>query len=383
MTHRHGAALVLSLIILAALMMIALPFVASMSSGNTASRTHSAGRDASLQVDGQIKRGISLAGAAISHRYHEDGRDDSALWHDLLANTINAEPDDIIDPSTTPYWANDSLQSNSLGEVRIASDEHHPGRDLTGSSALTITDASTKIDVNDLDAAGWDALLKQVEIPDWDDNSVVDTHDNNADDDDKLGKPTYNNLEDDDDGNDYGELAEALATVRFRQTEGRITSLDQLLIAVDHYKQGALTTPDSNPPSVIGDIDTWNYYDKINFRKNLTAGELDRLRPYLTVHRRSSGRQQGRRDLGTVIQPRQKLIDPSTGKQLRNEWNRKMWQPSRGVLDLRKEDEPPSGLVLHSETNDGILSWGMSNNWSNHGPHRNWRSKTDISSDIP
>jgi hypothetical protein len=121
-----------------------------------------------------------------------------------------------------------------------------------------------------------------------------------------LGTPEYGNAvnHDNDDPDRYGELARALS--EFRATIGgrRITSLDQLLRAdpghnraedLGGYVYGTSQTPSPVQPN---NRDGPAGY---GFRKPLTAEELDRLRPYLTLDTTPQGRDGGVTDLGTVV----------------------------------------------------------------------------------
>ncbi len=175
-----------------------------------------------------------------------------------------------------------------------------------------------------------------------DDTTTLDT--------DQFSRPVNNAtgdvswIRDDDDEDRYGQLARALASFRLPgggasdasgnlRTDWRITDLDQLLAAdpgghgemAATWSQPWWTRTDPDPglggtaPTTLPDLTTWLNSAEFDagyrafkglapaltgpgfgFRGPLTRAELDRLRPYLTLHQPAQGRG-GYTDLGTVV----------------------------------------------------------------------------------
>ena len=269
MTSRSGAALVIAIVVLAAMLLIGLPFLFTQSGSLSGTRSYAHGRLASIGQDSAQSMGVAAGANAVSYHWQQGGVDTSTGllmddWTDLFLG-LGGNKDDS------------GLRRVGVNRIEFDTRNHTfalPGqRDLEAKTAaeraallqryptvvgLSIEDESGKLDPNHLDTMAWTQLLQQVGIQDWTDGQI----------------PV----------NDPGrkQVARALATLRYQLPGGRITSIEQLLQA--------------EPPATIAGTTTL----VPNGRRGLTRAELERLRPYLSVSVLAQARG-GLIDLGTVI----------------------------------------------------------------------------------
>jgi hypothetical protein len=267
--HRSGAALIIAIVVLAALLMLGLPFLFSQSGSLSGTRSYAHSELANIGQDSAQSMGIKAGAEAIGYHWQQGGmrllrapastplivNDWTSLFYDLRGHD---------DPQSGVHKMSDNL-------LRFDTRNHVfalPGENfLSGMSSverdiqlrrypivvgLTIEDESGKLNPNYLDAVAWSRLLDAdaVKISDW-----------------VNGTPAFKE-------HGRNQLARALAALRYQLAGGRITSLDQLLLA----------EPSAQP----------------NARRGLTRSELELLRPYLSLSVPSQARG-GMIDLGTVI----------------------------------------------------------------------------------
>lgn len=269
MNSRSGAALVIAIVVLAAMLLIGLPFLFTQSGSLSGTRSYAHGRLASMGQDSAQSMGVAAGASAVSYRWQQDGvttptglvLDD---WTDLFFGLNGNDPQS-------------GLRRVGVNRIEFDTRNHTfalPGdRFLDGLPAaerelllqryptvvgLAVEDESGKLNPNHLDLRAWTRLLVAVGINDWTD-----------------GRAPVN-----DEGRK--QLARALSVLRYQLPGGRITDLDQLLQAEPPATYGSANTPMPNP------------------RRGLTRAELARLRPYLTVSVPSQARG-GLIDLGTVL----------------------------------------------------------------------------------
>lgn len=248
MTSRSGAALIIALVVLAALLLLGLPFLFTQSSSLAGTRSFAHSQQALIGRASAENVGVAAAAAAMD--YH---------WRSRAL-----PPPPALDEWTSLYWGLSNggtlAEVRRLGETRVGLDLRQgtsfrpdPASTEPTLGGATISDEHGKLDPNHLDSSAWTRLLDQVGIKDWDDGTAP------------TPDPTRN------------QLARALADLRFRRDlipDGRIVRLDQLLLAV--------------PPTAT------------RRRHGLTRAELAQVAPYLSLHGMAQARG-GLIDLGTVI----------------------------------------------------------------------------------
>lgn len=286
---RHGIALILSLIILASLLLLGVPFLFSQSSSLAGSRSFAYHQSATVgreAVEQYATAAVALATAAHLQATTAPGSGEDAV---VLADNLSANG-----------FARDQLTSNQLALI--------PPAVATANAAqlgVMISDEHAKLDPNHLDVAAWSRLIEKVlgANADWDDSVVWDSEDLNTNPaTDDIG-PTRGTgspaalQSDNDDSDGYGELAEALSKLRFSLPGQHITVLEQLLLADPQHNELATaissdytTAAAPAPPPADG----------YGFRRPLTRSELAVLRPFLSVYPRSPGRE-GLIDLGSAV----------------------------------------------------------------------------------
>ena len=254
---RTGAALIIAVVILAALLMLGLPFLFTQSGSLSGTRSYAHERLASVGQDSAQNMGIAAAAQSFYYKY-------------VPPNPPNVLPENLNRPIIKPLprgnsvddWTSlfEGLNGNDiqagirrLDINRIGLDTRQATFTFTGPGpaivGVTIEDESGKLDPNYLDAVAWGQLLGQVGISDVPITNVPFN----------LG----------------GQLASALSFLRYDITGGRITHLEQLQQAI--------------PPSNV-----------TPFRAGLTPAEFALLTPSLSIYNRGLGRG-GQIDLGTII----------------------------------------------------------------------------------
>lgn len=333
-TPRSGIALIMAIVILAALLMLGLPFLMSQSSSLGGARSFRAAEQVKRGAATGIQLGMTVGIASATDHFHiqpyVDGNSAPVTPH--LPFTKLGEwvaipsqiQNGIIPENYLPPW---SVQADtSRTEIANLHLEHFLPRafplSTSGSvldsrllNGVRIEDESGKLDPNTMSTAAWDALIRVVlgEDADWDDDEVICSRVKKIVHSD--GSVTYIQ---DLDLDHFGELARALAELPHSLPGRRITDLDQLLLAdtegtspsddgrgngytaasftsltgisTSDWKNGLniKAVPSSNLPSAFG------------LRRPLTRSELNQLRPYLSIYNPPPGRE-GLIDFGTIV----------------------------------------------------------------------------------
>lgn len=279
MNNRSGAALVIAIVVLAAMLMLGLPFLFTQSSSLSGTRSYAHGRLASMGQDSAQSMGVSVSASAMSYHWQKDGvntpdgviQDEwTDLFHDLNGNDADtgvrrsAGLRNRIEFDTRNHRF--ALPGETFLEEVPATERVELRRRYPTVIGLAIEDESGKLNPNHLSANAWGRLLAAVNIADPP-NGTPST---------QMSTPK--------------PLAVALAQMRYLLPGGRITHLDQLLQA--------------EPP--VG----------TTARRGLIRAELDRLRPYLSLSVPSQARG-GMIDLGTLVAvdngtPRRMFLDSET-----------------------------------------------------------------------
>ena len=250
---RHGAALIITLIILLALMLLGLPFLFSQSMSLSGTRSLQASQTAHIY-------GISAQnfGSAIANYATQD--------HWLIKTTPQPWTAIQIYLATFPTTnGTPLLPTTPLSTDQIALDPAAVGFNSATTHALigaSISDESGRISANTLGPIGWTNVLKAANITDWDDS--------------ELDPPVSYPFPQVDDGNPTGQLVDAIMILRMKH--GPFTKLDDLLAADPRLLPG---TPSDR------------------FRPRLSRAELSRLGGFLTFHNPEPGR--GLIDLGNIV----------------------------------------------------------------------------------
>ena len=278
---RAGAALILALVLLAALLLLGLPFLFSQSASVAGTRSYAGGKLAQVGRDNVENVAIALAAYALTpalQAYAPAASPGPQQWSNLPASfsAANTSTPAMLRAAVVPLPSNDLVNSNdTAGAIGVVPASLNitplPAAGLQATYlGATIHDEAGKLDPNHMGPVVWDHLLAAVGITDWDDDQVYQT---------PTGSPPFPPGTYFPDNDSVGQLAQALAALRETLPGRRITSIEQLLQA--------------NPQTVGGN---W-----VKLRTPLTRSELERLRPYLTLHNPPPGRQ-GLVDLGTVVQ---------------------------------------------------------------------------------
>jgi hypothetical protein len=239
---RSATALIVALVILAALLLLGLPFLFTQSASLAGTRSFAHAQQAHIGRDAAENFAIGAASQAMALHLGSGVSDEwSSLYWDLDGSTNSA--------------------AHLLGPNRIGLDLTVPWNPAVAGSevmnggtfrnvvlGVALEDEAGKLDPNHLDAVSWGILLPKVGIGDrWP----------------AGGTPAE------------GALARGLAYCRYDpDVGGRITRLEQLLYLPDPV----------NVPNA----------------RQLTRAELDQLRPYLSLANRGQGRS-GLIDLGTIL----------------------------------------------------------------------------------
>jgi hypothetical protein len=269
---RAGAALILALILLAALMLMGLPFLFIQSASVGGARSLAAQQQARQAAEGLAVYAQDIGARTVQGHLGAA----TAAWSSLPL-TVNG----------TPSVTGLSLGASSAGATLVNRIE------LTGLPAnpailqgVWIEDEQGKLDANRLGPMGWKRLFDQLGIPDWDDSQVEAAQ--------RIAvgykyttttppNPPVDHPEND--SSPASQLADGIARLRsMLGAKGQqLTKLEDLL-QVDPNK-----TPYAElvPSASI-------------FRKPLTPGELERLRPHLTFHALAQARA-GLIDNGSVL----------------------------------------------------------------------------------
>ncbi|MFW5830022.1 MAG: hypothetical protein ACOCXA_07145, partial [Planctomycetota bacterium] len=271
-SNRQGAALVMAIILLGVLVLLGTPFLLSQSGGLETARAYSRQVHLQqLQASGEAIA-LDLTSRLQDQQLVDDNGDPGADLHgsprddliEILDLGITTNPDRVGLPA---YRDDDALQLDVAQLIDDAFGDLAPDPDLRR-LRIAIRDHDTRLDPRALDVQAWDKLLQAAGIVDWDDNTFPD--------DEQYGT-TSNGDPIEDDGDDLGELAEALAAdaaIKLDESE----NLDGLLQTAPRDEHGNLIQ---------------------GFREPLSRAELDRLRPYLSPYDRGWGLF-GSMDLGTI-----------------------------------------------------------------------------------
>ena len=261
---RSGAALIIVLLILLALMVLGLPFLFSQSSGLAGTRSFQAAQAAHIYRQSAENLGLALAAYTNEGAWKQTtGTDLSVQIHTALKLYLQ-DPVNLFVPQAIRDSIINSPDPNHLDfdVAKLPGDWNQPGENVR--IGVAISDESGLLDANTLSPQDWQDLFAQpqINIPDWDDQQVV------------VSWAT----DEGPDGNTTGELADTL--VNRRLGKGRYTRLEQLM--------------EPDPQSY------WRNHTHSEFRKRLSRAEIERLRPYLSFHNPAPGRA-GQIDLGSVI----------------------------------------------------------------------------------
>lgn len=240
---RQGIALVLSLIILVMMLMLGLPFLLSQSASIQSSDQFAHNQEAANARESVEALGLGLASDSYSPVWLDP---DNHIYH-ALYNDSTA----IIDPSASLDLGNTRVEGVSY-PLRVYYDLKAIRKNVWVEAdnadfdlELIIEDESGKLDINGLSRDQWIALMSH-----------------------PLVGVNYN----------INELANGFINFRINTLKGKpFTALEQLLLA-----NPSGSTPPTPP------------------RPPLTHAELDRIRPYVTVHGMGQGKD-GYQELGNAI----------------------------------------------------------------------------------
>jgi hypothetical protein len=259
-------------VVLVALMLLGLPFLFVQSASLSGSRAFAHSQAARIGRDAAENLGVATGITAVEKNLAASGTE---AWTSLRKSNLE---DATRTPPLMPTDTTVDLGNNRTGLdlKKLIPADFNQSIQNAALLGTVVEDEAGKVDPNFLSTAGWDALLKKVNIKDWDDNDTVNSKGNWVN---GVWVP-------DRDADTYGELAKALAEVRLQLPGCRITKLEQLLQADTGHWRDATGTP--------GDGKLFG------LRRPLTRAELDLLRPYLTLHNPGQGRD-GLIDLGTIV----------------------------------------------------------------------------------
>jgi hypothetical protein len=261
--HRTGAALILALILLAALLLLGLPFLFSQSSSLSGTRSFADSKSSQIARDSAANLAVAVASYAMERSMRVSTiPTEQAEWTSL---TGTFAPENPLTPAglKAAVAPVDTYNLSLLPEqLSVNGTPMFNAPDSRVSIGATISDESGKLNPNAMSAEVWALLFFALQISDWDDHEVVPVP--------PVVPPDWR------DGDALPELAQALASLRERLPGGRIMHLEQLLEA---------------DPQAGGHP---------NLRHRLTRAELELLRPHLTLHNPGPGRR-GLIDLGTVV----------------------------------------------------------------------------------
>ena len=280
-SSRHGTALVIALILLAALLLLGLPFLVLQASSLHGSSAYAGARLAQLGRDNSTNLAIAVAADAFTPaRTASPSGARPPAWESLSAHFLS--PMSVLPTALRaelrsmpaaihPMPAADGIAADADGSIAILPQQMGIGglAPSQGSGSMrpsmllgaSISDESGKLDPNSLAPERWACLLAAVGIPDW---TLAPS---------ALPTTAQNPV--------VGQLAIALAHLRLALPGHRITDLAQLLSADPR------TLP--LPAGVLAG----------SGRRPLMRAELERLRPFLTLHTPRPGL--GLIDLGSVV----------------------------------------------------------------------------------
>ncbi len=237
-SSRHGAALIMAIVILAGMLLLGLPFLFSQSASLTGTRSFAHSQIAQVGRTTAEDMGIGASADSIKNIFTQGRTTEMSS----LLDSINYSTAQAYDPRRI------FIDLSSSGHGWNASDTRNAA--IIG---LSIQDESGKLNPNYMSVKAWERLLYACLIADWDDGTG-----------DKK------------DPDNIGQLAGALAHARYDRNicpEGYLTRFEQLLEVI---------------PEPAG------------IRWPLTRAELAQIRPYLTLASHGPGRD-GIIDLGTWI----------------------------------------------------------------------------------
>jgi hypothetical protein len=245
---RHGAALIIAIVILTGLLILGLPFLFTQSGSLSGTRSYAHDNLASVGQATAHNMGMQVAAQTVQRHWDNNISNGKKIdWTSLR------EPLEAINPTSgVKFLDTNRIQLDTRQHTYEYTD---PNPAIIG---ITIEDESGKLNPNYLDQKAWSDLLLAVGIKDWQNVSTS--------------------------GAGYGSLTVALAELRYTLPGKRITQFIQLRLAQPVIPPQQ--TPPPNPLPVL--------------RGPLTDAELALLKPHLTLHTLGTGGG-GQIDIGTVI----------------------------------------------------------------------------------
>lgn len=277
---RSGAALIIVLLILVALLLIGLPFLYSQVWGLSGARSAQAAQAARVYLLGAEHLGAALGAYANTSVWSRttgivaQTQVHTALEQYLADGMPTPTGLDPVDPEVATTTA---TRNRARIDAAAFGWNHGPSVQV----GLEISDEAGRLDPNLMDAAAWKDLFIKLDIPDWDDQEVT--------------PPITWAIGDGADADDIGELANQLEWYRIHGA--RYERIEDLRIPSPQQSGRRIGT----------------YWQ---FRKRLNAAEIQRLRPFLAFHNLGQGRA-GLTDLGSVVASDQTLAAAITDPRYR------------------------------------------------------------------
>lgn len=280
---RRGAALIIAILILTALLLMGLPFLFSQSASLHGTRSLAASQAAQLYANSARNLAIAVGVYTTERHLRERALTDPGEPWTALAPALAG-----FDRGYGPLSVSATTTRVGLRLAALDPAWNAPGgRTLVGAA---LEDEQGKLNANALGPQGWHDLLAVLQIRDWDDGEVPEQQRVDADYTVDAG-PTSNPPPSrphkivgsryrvaDNDAGEIGELAEAIVDYRLATLKRPFRTLEELLGADPKYNASTTTNI---------------------FRKPLTRAELERLRPHLSFNSLGQGRS-GLSDLATV-----------------------------------------------------------------------------------
>ena len=327
---RTGAALIIVLLILIAMMLLGLPFLYSQVWGLSGARSMQAAQSSRVYLLGTEHLGAALGTYANASAWSPTtGTNTQAQIHSALdlylqnmpLLPINLAAIPVVEP-VLPVPATPTPQNLARINPAAFGWNHGPHAQV----GLELSDESGRLDPNLLDAAGWADLFQRLGIPDWDDNAVTLAWQDSLD------------------GNDNDILPELSQELEWRRIHaGRYARIEDLRIPTP---QASGRRRGVNP----------------SMRKRLNAAEIERLRPFLSFQNRSPGRG-GLTDLGSVVASDQDFRTHPT-----NPITDSRFIPRFVVMDMPPEAVNSGTWVMAEPSPGGVPQEGLVSMGVNHNP---------------